>query len=674
MSGFVLSRETRIESELRTKPVASAIDILKRDMREALTDEGEANVIRVVRGDLSDEEAYRVGVGADAITLTCGGDLGAVYGLLSISERCLDIAPMDWWMGRCPTKKAAVVVNGGWESAPRAVRWRGWFVNDEILFTGWHIEESEREATWRRVFETLLRCGGNMVIPGTDRQFDGELLCRTALDMGLWLTQHHAELLGARMFARAYPDLQASYRLHPAEFEALWRESARRWAGEKVVWTVGFRGQGDLAFWHSDPAFDTDEKRGAFISRVIRRQMEIVREYAPDAHFCTNLYGEMMALYRQGHLQVPEEVVKVWGDNGFGRMVSRRQGRDNPRTDAMPAPDEPGRNGVYYHVSFYDLQAANHITMLQVQPGLVTRELQTLLARGADEYWIINVGGIRPHAFFIDLVSRIWRDGEASAQEAAEAFAARCFGTPEAARLLLDYSGAAVSYGPNADDAAGDQFYHFALRALAHAAISGQDGPAPSLLWVADEPDLAGQARRLMEIVRPGIDRWRRYVHACRTAALDMDRESARRLSDSLICMAELHRRGCESLYDFGMAVLHMKGENWLQAYLWTDAALAANRAALGTMEAACHGRFAHYYDNDCFVGVRLTGQVLARVRGWLRLRGDGEMQYDWEKRYLIPAERRPLSQTHRTAQLSDDGLCQRLRGEIELEEICVRE
>ena len=45
-------------------------------------------------------------------------------------------------------------------------------------------------------------------------------------------------------------------------------------------------------------------------------------------------------------------------------------------------------------------------------------------------------------------------------------------------------------------------------------------------------------------------------------------------------------------------------------------------------------------------------------------------MQYDWEKRYLIPAERRPLSQTHRTAQLSDDALCQRLRGEIELEEI----
>ena len=670
MSGFILSRATRVETDIPTKPVAEAIAILKRDMREVLTAEGEANVIRVTRGDFTDEEQYRVAVDGNAMTLTCGGDLGAVYALLSVSERCLDIRPMDWWMNRRAPKKADVRVTDGWTSKPFAVRWRGWFVNDEILFTGWHIEESEREETWRRVFETLLRCGGNMVIPGTDRQFDGELLCQMALDMGLWLTQHHAELLGAEMFARAYPDLQASHRLHPQEFEALWRAGVQRWAGQKVVWTVGFRGQGDLAFWHSDPAFDTDEKRGAFISRVIRRQMEIAREYVPDAHFCTNLYGEMMALYRQGYLEVPEEVVKIWGDNGFGRMVSRRQDRENPRTDAMPAADEPGKNGIYYHVSFYDLQAANHITMLQVPPGLVERELKAVLARGANEYWNINVGGIRPHAWFIDLVSRLWREGEGDARARAAEFARRYFGSPEWAGLLLGYSGAAVKYGPNEDDLAGDQFYHFALRALAHAAVSGQDGPAKSLLWVADEANLEGQARRLMGIVEPGIGRWRRYLHECETAKLALDGDCSDRLSDTLQCMAEIHLRGCESLYRFCMAALYLGRGDWLQAYLWTDDALRANRAALDAMEASCHGRFAHYYDNDCFVGVRLTGQVLEDVRGWLRLRGDGEMLYDWEKRYLIPPERRPLSQTHRTVQMSDDELCRRLRGEIELKRI----
>ena len=82
-------------------------------------------------------------------------------------------------------------------------------------------------------------------------------------------------------------------------------------------------------------------------------------------------------------------------------------------------------------------------------------------------------------------------------------------------------------------------------------------------------------------------------------------------------------------------------------------------------MEDACHGRFAHYYDNDCFVGVILTNQVLESVRGWLRLRGDGELLYNWEMEYLIPVEQRPLLQTHRTAQMTDEDLCDHLRGEI---------
>ena len=671
MSGFILSCSTIIESEIQTRPVFSAINILKRDIRQTLTAEGAANVIRVVRGDFEDEEQYRAEVSEAAMTLFCGGDLGAVYALLSVSARCLDIQPMDWWMNRHPRRRATVEVPcGTWASEPCAVRWRGWFVNDEVLLSGWHMEESEREETWKRILETLLRCGGNMVIPGTDRQFDAELLFQLALDMGLWITHHHSELVGSKMFGHVYPDLQASYVLYPKEFEALWREGARRWAGQKVVWTVGFRGQGDIAFWQNDPAFDTDEKRGAFVARVIQRQMEIVREYTPNALFCTNLYGEMMHLYRKGCLKIPAEVVKAWGDNGFGRMVSRRQSLDNPRTDAMPAPDEPGLNGIYYHVSFYDLQAANHITMLQVSPALILRELRTILAHGAKTYWNINVGCIRPHAYFIELISRVWRYGDADAQAVAADFAARYYGAPEAARLLTGYSEAAVQYGPNEDDMAGDQYYHYIIRALAHAAVNGElERPVESLLWAAEGKDLAAQARSLMDTVRPGIERWRRYIHDCRCLALEMGPEDAQRLSDSMECMARIHLGGCESVYDVGQAVQHIQNENWLQAYLWTDAALQANRAALSAMEAACYGRFAHYYDNDTFVGVRLTGETLEGLRAWLRIRGDGELRFKWEMQYLIPAERRPLLQSHRTAQLSDDELCRRLRGEIEMED-----
>ena len=148
-----------------------------------------------------------------------------MYALLSVSEK-LGIEPLGWWMGLTPERKSTVEIPcRAWESPAYRVRYRCWFVNDEVLFSGWHSEENARAEVWERVLETVLRCGGNMVICGTDRGFDGSVLNEMALDRGLWLTQHHTELLGARMFARVYPDLQASYTLYPAKYEALWQES-----------------------------------------------------------------------------------------------------------------------------------------------------------------------------------------------------------------------------------------------------------------------------------------------------------------------------------------------------------------------------------------------------------------------------------------------------------------
>ena len=87
--------------------------------------------------------------------------------------------------------------------------------------------------------------------------------------------------------------------------------------------------------------------------------------------------------------------------------------------------------------------------------------------------------------------------------------------------------------------------------------------------------------------------------------------------------------------------------------------AKTVNDVVFETLDVLCD------YLGDCFAGVKLTGRVLESVRGWLRLLGDGALLYAWEMKYLIPAEQRPLLQTHRTAQMSDDELCCRLRGEV---------
>ena len=674
MTDFILSLSTRIEAPANCSSVENAVRILKRDLRETLTENGPANVIRVEMDPDMAPEHFTAGVSENEILLTCGDDLGAVYALLSVSERGLGIRPLDWWMGVNPKKRPlAAIPCQTWRNPEYKVRYRGWFANDEVLFTGWHMEENARVQVWRRLFETILRCGGNMVIPGTDRETDGRMLSDLALDTGLWLTQHHTELLGARMFARVYPDLQPSYTLYPELFEGLWREAAEHFRNRRVVYAVGFRGQGDRAFWHDEGGFDSDAARGALISRVMRRQMEIVREFSPGAVFSTNLYGEMMALYRQGHLQIPPEVIRIWGDNGFGRMVSRRQNNLNPRTDAMPAADEPGENGIYYHVSFYDLQAANHITMLQNPPQMIADELRTVLAHHGGTLWNINVGSVKPHLFMLDLIRRMWTDGVYDARQAAGKFSETYFGSADAAPLLTGYAESAVHYGPNPDDRAGEQYYHFPLRALARAMLRGETEKAvPSLSWAAGGSSFRDQVQHLGRVVKPGISSWGRYEARCRQAMAGLagDADAAVRLRETLLLPAVIHQTGCDGLYAFCQACIHALDGDLLQAYLWTDRALQDAGRALAEMRQV-RGRFTHVYDNDCFAGVGLSAQVLEGVRSWLRIRGDGAMLYDWEKQYLIPPEEnRVMLQTHRTAQLSDDELCRRLRGEIELKEV----
>ena len=109
--------------------------------------------------------------------------------------------------------------------------------------------------------------------------------------------------------------------------------------------------------------FDTPAKRGQMISEVIRMQCDIVRKYVKNPVFCTNLYGEIMELYEQGYIELDTDVIKVRADNGYGRMVTRRRDNHSARVSSMRM-QRKFLQGIYYHVSFYDLQAANHITML----------------------------------------------------------------------------------------------------------------------------------------------------------------------------------------------------------------------------------------------------------------------------------------------------------------------
>lgn len=660
MNAFVISLSTQIVADGHVKAIESAMAVLRRDMEALLSGQAEQNRICLIKNTKLQEEGYRICVTQKQIDIDYADELGAVYALLYVSEKYLNVKPLAYWHDQAPQRKPqAYVPVTVVESTPYAVRYRGWFVNDEVMLDGWNPPDM-----WPRVFETILRLGGNMVIAGTDRKTDD--LSLRALEMGLYVTQHHAELLGARMFGRVYPDKVASYAMYPDLFEGLWQESIDTFGGRKMVWAVGFRGQGDSAFWNNDKQFDTDEKRGGLISDIISRQIDMIRAKTPNAVFCTNLYGEMMGLYRKGLLKVPNEVIKVWADNGYGKMVSRRQGNDNPRVDATP--DDEGENGIYYHASFYDLQAANHITMSPNAPRMIVDELARVLKHQANVYWLINVGSVKPHLYIIDLIAQMWKEGRIDADSHAASYAKAYHKDEDIGKLLISFSEHTVPFGPNADERAGDQYYHFPLRTMAQALLRGETREhMPSLLWATGDIPFYEQVKMIGIKCEKAVAGWKSYVCKCEAALTECNAASLR---DSLVLQATLHLTGCEAMRDFYHAVEAYRQTDYALAFAYVHRAMISNRRGVRAMEAAGHGRFERYYDNECFSNVRLTVQVLQSVRAWLRTCFDGYNFFDWEKRYLMDSDdTRIMLLTHRKNQLDDETLGDALMEKLLYEE-----
>jgi len=130
--------------------------------------------------------------GAKTLHITAHDDLGLVYGLLEYSRRYLGVDPFWFWMDKYPDYKGSVQLHEeDYDSPASFVRFRGWFVNDEVCLIGWRDEYPPTREVWYPVFEALLRCGGNMVIPGTDLPKHG-IHADLASEMGLWVTHHHA--------------------------------------------------------------------------------------------------------------------------------------------------------------------------------------------------------------------------------------------------------------------------------------------------------------------------------------------------------------------------------------------------------------------------------------------------------------------------------------------------
>ncbi len=369
--------------------------------------------------------------GSPALVISGSDKRGTIYGIYALS-RLIGVSAWYYWADvPVPRRERLVFGPGERRGEEPAVRYRGIFLNDEEpALGGWARERfgGFNGAFYARVFELLLRLGGNFLWPamwGSAFNEDDEENPRLADHYGIVMgTSHHEPMLRSQQEWKRHGRGPWSYATNREELSAFWRHGIERNRDFESAITLGMRGDGDL------PMSEAEDR--ALLESVFSGQSEILAEVlaekAADVPRVWALYKEVQAYFDRG-MRVPDDVTLLFCDDNWGNL--RRVPSDAER-------QRSGGAGIYYHYDY--VGGPRSYKWLCTAPIEKTWEqMQLAYAHGADRLWIVNVGDLKPMEFAIEFFLDLARAPSAMTLEALAAYpevwAAQQFGPEHAAEI-----------------------------------------------------------------------------------------------------------------------------------------------------------------------------------------------------------------------------------------------
>lgn len=355
----------------------------------------------------------------DANTLAVAGSdrRGTAYGVFHLSEQ-IGVNPYYWWTDVPVERNArASVSSRRYVSKTPSVKYRGIFINDEDWgLKPWSALNFEKELgdigprTYDKVCELLLRLGGNMLAPAmhscTGAFYSHPESKEVADSWGIVITTSHCEPLLVNNAAKSEWDSAVdgawNYRTNK---DAIWKKFDDRIAEAGMyenLYTVAMRGVHDAGLVGDF----TPQERVQVLTDVIADQREILQRHlgkAPEEIPQIFVpYKETLDVYELG-LQVPEDVILVWPDDNYGYLKRVSNPEEQKRS---------GGSGVYYHFSYLGAPH-DYLWINTTPPVLMYEELRKAYDNGADRYWLLNVGDIKPAELGIKTFFDLARDIDA---------------------------------------------------------------------------------------------------------------------------------------------------------------------------------------------------------------------------------------------------------------------
>jgi hypothetical protein len=443
----------------------------------------------------------------NAVVLTGSDVRGAIYSIYQFSQQFLGVDPLYWWTDHAPLRRSEVDLPDNFSlTAGPAFHFRGWFLNDEDLFTGWKPGTTEGTGIsltlWDHIFEAILRLKGDMVVPGT-WIFPYEPQIRAAGERGLIVTQHHVNTLGLDTYRWPKAKLM-SYLSDPKSLETAWTRAANQYPKNmEILWSVGFRGQNDYPFWQDDPnAPSTDEGRAKIIRAAIDKQIEIVRGLHKQPEILMNAWREAATFIHEGVLKIPDGVTLIWPDNGHGILDDRGKIASG--------------QGEYYHTAMYDYMSNHYSEMVPLER--IQRELGRAAKAGATRWLLVNTANVRPVVMTTRAVMELaWNPeawiapGSNESDKYLERWSREEFGDRAAAAVTdyyKAYFAAPARYGPAEDAIAGDNFYQTAARNLLLSLLEGDSALMARMRGRIQFQNVAELNAKLLDAGRAADQRW----------------------------------------------------------------------------------------------------------------------------------------------------------------------
>ena len=346
-------------------------------------------------------EQFAIDTEGDNIYVTGSDARGLAYGVFHISE-LIGVNPW-YWFADVPVDNDNSNVRDFtcvYVSKSPTIKYRGVFLNDEDWgLKTWAEKTFEPELgdigpkTYDKICELILRLKGNMLAPAMHSctgPFYSHPESQVVADKwGIMITTSHCEPLlfnnASELEWNKERDGEWNYETNGATILKKLDDRIRETAQYDNIYTMGMRGLHDEAMHGSDKP----EDRARTLEKVFKEQRNILEKYKkkPSSQLQQIFvpYKETLDIYDAG-LRVPEDITLVWPDDNYGYMK---------RVSNADEQKRPGRSGVYYHLSYCGVPHDN-LWISTTAPQLMYEELLKAYTAGADRYWLLNVGDIKP--------------------------------------------------------------------------------------------------------------------------------------------------------------------------------------------------------------------------------------------------------------------------------------